>query len=235
MVTLSPTSEAAQWSEHLNSHESAPPVGRVEQAYERIRDDIVFLRADPGQQLSDKELCRTLGVSLGTVRNAIKRLTLERLVVTYPRHGTFVTQIALRDELWLSEIRISLEGLAAALAAERASPAERETLQHLLARPDDEPSNQPTGSQYPVGYRIHQLIYTATHNPYVQSSLPPYLKLAMRIWHFCASRVPARHLPGDDQHAVVSAIVRGDFEAAASAACAHVRANSDTVRSILDR
>src|SRR5690348_12027665 len=106
----------------------------AQQAYERIRDDIVYLRIEPGEPLDDKVLSAELGMSLTPVRDALKRLTLERMVVTYPRRGTFVAEITVSDEQWLTEIRQNLEGLAAALAAERATPAERETLALLAGR-----------------------------------------------------------------------------------------------------
>ena len=92
-------------------------VGLAEQAYERIRDDIVFLRVEPGAPLDDKELSAELGMSLSPIRDALKRLTLERLVVTYPRRGTFVAEITVSDEQWLTEIRLPLEEVAAGLAA----------------------------------------------------------------------------------------------------------------------
>lgn len=214
---------------------SSPPVGLAERAYERIRDDIVFLRVEPGTPLDDKLLSASLGMSLTPVRDALKRLTLERMVVTYPRRGTFVAEITVSDEQWLTEIRQNLEAVAAALAAERATPQERSALAELARHLDDDHANHLTGDYHALDYRIHTAIYAAAHNPFLESSLVQYLNLMMRIWHYGLRRVPSQHTVGRDQQDVVAAIVRGDAAGAADAARAHLGDYSVAVRSLLAR
>ena len=59
------------------------------------------------------------------VREALKRLEVDRLVVSYPRRGTFATGVDIADLAYISEIRVQLEPLAARRAAERALRARR--------------------------------------------------------------------------------------------------------------
>jgi DNA-binding GntR family transcriptional regulator len=210
---------------------SARPL--AEQAYERIRDDIVYLRIEPGEPLDDKLLSAQLGMSLTPVRDALKRLTLERMVVTYPRRGTFVAEITVSDEQWLTEIRQNLESVAAALAAERATQAERDHLVELAAQLDTDRSNRVTSEYHALDAAIHKAIYAAAHNPYLEASLTQYLNLTLRIWHYGLRRVPSQHSAGRDQHDVVAAIARGDADAAAQAARAHLGDYSEAVRSLL--
>ena len=207
----------------------------AEQAYERIRDDIVFLRVEPGAPLDDKELSAELGMSMSPVRDALKRLTLERLVVTYPRRGTFVAEITVSDEQWLTEIRLSLEGLAASLAAERATQADCDRLTALVGRLSADHTNHITSEYHLLDYEIHKAIYVAAHNPYLEASLTQHLNLMMRIWHYGLRRVPRQHSAGHDQQEVVAAIIAGDAEAAARAARAHLGDYSEAVRSLLIR
>ena len=207
----------------------------AQQAYERIRDDIVYLRIEPGEPLDDKVLSAELGMSLTPVRDALKRLTLERMVVTYPRRGTFVAEITVSDEQWLTEIRQNLEGVAAALAAERATPAERENLALLAGRLEHDQANHLTTEYHALDSAIHQAIYAAAHNPFLESSLTQYLNLTIRIWHYGLRRVSTQQSVGQDQQAVVAAIVRGDGEAAGAAARAHLGDYSGAVRSLLAR
>ena len=61
-------------------------------AYERIRDSLLTLEIKPGEPLYDEGLAKELGVGRTPVREALKRLELDRLVVTYPRRGTFATR-----------------------------------------------------------------------------------------------------------------------------------------------
>lgn len=207
----------------------------AEQAYERLRDDIVYLRLEPGEPLDDKALSAEFGMSLTPVRDALKRLTLERMVVTYPRRGTFVAEITVSDEQWLTEIRQNLEGLAAALAAERATAAERAHLIELASRLEGDHGNHLTTEYHALDSEIHQAIYAAAHNPFLQASLTQYLNLTLRIWHYGLRRVPAKESVGHDQQPVVAAIMRGDADAAAEAARAHLGDYSGAVRSLLSR
>jgi DNA-binding GntR family transcriptional regulator len=55
----------------------------LRKAYRVIRDDLISLRIEPGASLEEKKLSASLEVGLTPVRDAIKRLTLERLLVTY--------------------------------------------------------------------------------------------------------------------------------------------------------
>ncbi|GAA0528510.1 GntR family transcriptional regulator [Saccharopolyspora subtropica] len=209
---------------------------KVDRAYEQLRDDLIALRIEPGEPLDEKRLSASLGVGLTPVRDAIKRLTLERLVVTYPRRGTFAAEISVSDELWLTEIREDLEGLAAALAAVRATAAEREELSRLADLVDSHPSAGHGSTSYiEVDAAIHRAIYAAAHNPFLETSLNQYANLAMRIWHYGLRRVAQQPAAGCDQAEVVEAIVRGDADAARESARAHLRDFSNSVRALLTR
>src|SRR5689334_9572078 len=87
-------------------------------AYEKLRDLLVRAEIAPGTALGEADLSDKLGVGLTPIRSAIRRLAFERLVSIYPRRGTFAADINIGDELWLTEIRMEVEGLAAQLACE---------------------------------------------------------------------------------------------------------------------
>lgn len=93
---------------------AATSQGRLsDQAYRQIRDAIIGLRLEPGAPLVDRALSEWLGIGLTPVRDALKRLTLERLAVSYPARGTYVSPINIADASALNEVRVQLEGLAA--------------------------------------------------------------------------------------------------------------------------
>ena len=87
--------------------------------FENLREAIVEGRLKPGQRLMEVQLAEQLGVSRTPVREAIRKLELEGLVVMLPRKGAYVANMSLKDLIDVLEIRASLEGLAASLAAER--------------------------------------------------------------------------------------------------------------------
>lgn len=201
----------------------------VDQAYRQIRDAIVAVRLEPGSPLDEKALSASLGLGLTPIRDALKRLTLEKLAVTYPHRGTFVSRINIADEARLTEIRVELEGLAAALAAERATGDDHATLLALLD--DLEHGSHERADNSELDARVHRAIYAAARNEFLEATLNQYANLALRIWNFCLQEQMADDEHIRSQRAVVEAIVRRDPLAARPAAEQHLRGFAQEVRS----
>ena len=87
--------------------------------FENLREAILEGKLEPGQRIMEVQLAEQLGVSRTPVREAIRKLELEGLVVMLPRKGAYVADMSLKDIIDVLEIRSSLEGLAAYLAADR--------------------------------------------------------------------------------------------------------------------
>jgi DNA-binding GntR family transcriptional regulator len=218
----------------MSSSADGVPAGSermVDQAYRQIRDAIVAVRLEPGAPLDEKSLSASLGLGLTPIRDALKRLTLEKLAITYPRRGTFVSRINIADEARLTEIRVELEGLAAALAAERATPDDHATLLGLVD--DLEHGTDQREDHTERDARVHRAIYAAARNEFLEATLNQYANLALRIWNFCLRDQPAGEEHVASQRAVVDAIVRGDAQAARVAAEQHLIGFSADVRAMV--
>ncbi|MFB7459196.1 GntR family transcriptional regulator [Streptomyces sp. NPDC056188] len=105
-----------------------------ESAHAALRSRLVRCEIMPAERLSEAELRSSLGLGASPVREVIRRLEFEQLVVIFPRSGTFATDIALKDSRSVMELRLQLEGLAAALACTRGSKAEKDDLVALAER-----------------------------------------------------------------------------------------------------
>ena len=97
--------------------EPGEPVSLADRAYRAIQDRLVRLDIRPGAPINEEDLRLSLGLSRTPVREALKRLEHERLVVAYPRRGTFATEINVTDLSHISEVREVIEPAAAASAA----------------------------------------------------------------------------------------------------------------------
>ena len=89
--------------------------------FQTLRQAILKGELEPGERLMEIQLANKLGVSRTPIREAIRKLELEGLVLMIPRKGAEVAEItekSLRDVL---EVRSSLEDLAVELACERIS------------------------------------------------------------------------------------------------------------------
>src|SRR3954447_8545620 len=109
------------------------PASLAERAYLAIRDQLIMLDIPPGEPIDDDQLAKSLGVGRTPVREALKRLEGDRLVVSYPRRGTFATGMDITDLAHISEIRVQLEPLAARRAAERAPREVRAALEETAS------------------------------------------------------------------------------------------------------
>ncbi|MCT4593287.1 MAG: GntR family transcriptional regulator [Anaeromicrobium sp.] len=89
--------------------------------FDHLRNSILNGELKPGERLMEVQLAGQLGVSRTPVREAIRKLELEGLVVMIARKGAYVADLSVKDILDVIEVRSVLEGLAASLAADRMS------------------------------------------------------------------------------------------------------------------
>jgi DNA-binding GntR family transcriptional regulator len=214
----------------------APREGTVgsfaDRAYHAIRELIVTLELPPGAVVKEPELTERLGIGRTPVREALRRLAQERLIEVFPRRGMFVTRVDVRDLARLCEVRLALEPEAARLAAERATAADLEELEALLAELDDEPRRRDPRAHIDLDERIHRAIYHASHNPFLVETLEEYYAHALRIWMVALARTDIGAAVGG-HHAVLEAVVRGHGARAAKLMREHVESFEDAVRDVL--
>ena len=97
--------------------EPGPSSSLGDRVYRTLRYEIVFLELPPGAPVREVEVASRLGVGRTPVREALQRLAMNYLVELLPGRGAFVTPISLPDLVKIAEIRVNLEGFAAASAA----------------------------------------------------------------------------------------------------------------------
>lgn len=205
-----------------------------EQAYRQLRDQLIMLEIRPGDAINDSALAVKLGIGRTPVREALKRLESDHLVVSYPRRGTFATRVDITELADISEIRELLEPLAARRAAQTATPGMRARLRDLAA---DIASSGPGGTDQLSLMRydimVHRQIYAAAANPHLEDVLIRYDNLATRIWCLVLDKIPsvAGHII--EHVELLNAIADGDAELSARLALAHVTSFEKTIRSVL--
>ncbi|MDT8912886.1 GntR family transcriptional regulator [Amycolatopsis sp. PS_44_ISF1] len=204
----------------------------AEQAYLFVRDRLVVLDIKPGEPINEEWLGGSLGMGRTPIREALKRLETERLVVAYPRRGTFATDVNISDLAHISEVRRTLEPAATAAAAARATDEDRERLSALRGRLD---TGQPAGNAdlLRIDLELHRAVYACVHNPFLEDTLIHYDNLATRIW--CVFLPRLRGMAGHvDEHApLLTAIIDGDAEKAAELTLAHVSGFEQAIRALI--
>ena len=103
------------------------------QVYKALREAILNGKLDPGEKLLEMKIADKLNVSRTPVREAFHMLELEDLILIIPQRGVFVAGIKSKKEINdIFQVRIELEGLAAALAAEYITEEQLEKLNKYI-------------------------------------------------------------------------------------------------------
>ena len=103
----------------------------------RLREEIVGGELRPGSKLVEIELAIQFGVSRGPVREALRQLAHEGLVVDLPRRGTLVATSRLVDLIEVYDVREALESFAIVTAIRKADDADRARISELHRKTED--------------------------------------------------------------------------------------------------
>ena len=132
--------------------------------FNTLRQAILTGELKPGERLMEIHLANKLGVSRTPIREAIRKLELEGLVLMIPRKGAEVAEItekSLRDVL---EVRRALEELSVQLACEKITKEEIRELERVAKEFQQVVKSSDITEIAEVDVRFHDIIYTATDN-----------------------------------------------------------------------
>ncbi len=176
------------------------------QAYERLRSAILKGEFAPGERLTEVAIAQLLDVSRTPVRDAFARLVQDGLV----RIGAKGTGIEVVDPviefLDIYYIRESLEGLAARLAAMRATDEEIERVVALADESQKADRADVTGRAR-INSEFHLTISKAAHAPRLERLIGDYREI------FASPHILQRYTPGDtrkavDDHTLIATAIR---------------------------
>jgi DNA-binding GntR family transcriptional regulator len=154
----------------------------AEKAYTQIKGKIITAEMPPGSVINEAQLMEEFQLGRTPIREAIKQLQSENLVMVTPRKGMYVADIAVTDLLQIFEVRIELESFATKLAAERISEDELVKLLKL-AKAYQEADLSSKATLIKLDGEFHSLIANATHNKFLIKEIEQYYNLSLRIWY----------------------------------------------------
>jgi DNA-binding GntR family transcriptional regulator len=201
---------------------SGPRATRAEELRFQIADEITRGVLPPGTTLDETALAARFGVSRTPVREAIRELAASGLVDTRPHRGAVVARPSVERLQAMFDVMAELEALCAGLCALKMTPPERRAFEALHVEMGD----QMRSGDF-VGYReanetFHTAIYAGSHNAYLSEitlgtrwRLSPFRRAQFRA----LGRLALSHTEHDR---VVTAILRGDRDGAASAMRDHI-------------
>ncbi len=223
-------------------------VAVTDEAIEKLKDMIVSGALSPGERLPrEADLATTLGLSRSSLREAVRALSLVRILDVRQGDGTYVSSLASdsllealnfivefhRDAsvLELLEVRRILEPAASARAATKISAAAVDELAEILARASAQSSVE---ELVRADVQFHRAIAVAAGNSVLASlieSLSGPTQRA-RVWRGITQE-GALQRTLDEHHAIFDAISRRDPEMARTWATVHIAGVEDWLRSTL--
>lgn len=146
-------------------------------AYRAIRNKILTGKYAPGSALRSKRLAAEVGVSRTPIRDALRQLETDGLVVIRPRLGARVKELDLAELTDLCQMRLALEAYAAGLAAENHNQQELDELRAALAAMEGEAAKitrqpdemDPIQAFQQEDLRFHLAVLTAARNVLIKN------------------------------------------------------------------
>ncbi len=200
-----------------------------ESVYRRLKQAIVEGQFGPGQRLVETDLASRLGVSRNPVREALRMLEQEHLVLASTQ-GLVVSSITRSRIQEVYSLRAILEAEGCRLAAMNATPEERARFRDLLECAAEALANHDMLAMGACDTDFHNLLMHASRNETLELLLDQLHDHILRFRHVTLN-IPGR--PEDvlhDHTAIADAVIRGDADAAASLVNAHL---TDAVRRLL--
>lgn len=161
----------------------APGLSLTDRAYGHLEEMIVTLQLPPGSAVSETALSKRLGIGRTPIREALQRLARERLVTILPRRGIIVSEINVKSQLRLLEVRREVERLVAKSAARRATPEERARFLELARRFEKSAKTNDDVSFMRVDREFNELSVMAARNEFAAGAMSLMHSLSRRFWY----------------------------------------------------
>ncbi|MCM1083871.1 MAG: GntR family transcriptional regulator [Clostridium sp.] len=136
-----------------------------EVVFRALRNAIVQGEFQPGERLMEVTIANKLGVSRTPVREAIRMLELEGLVVMIPRKGAEVANITVKDLKDALEVRMAIEALSVRLACERIDETGKEELKQVCIAFREAINSKLVPAIVEADEAFHNTIYKLSQNP----------------------------------------------------------------------
>ncbi len=149
--------------------------------YEELRNLILTGKIKPGTRMMEIELAEDMGVSRTPIREAIRKLEKEGLVVIEPRKGAYASEVSVKDMEDILEVRANLEGLAAYLAAERMTEAEKKALEEVKIKFREAVSEGKMPEMISYDTKFHHMIVEASRNNHLIHMVEQLQELVLRF------------------------------------------------------
>lgn len=180
-------------------------ITNAELAYQEILAKIIKSELAPGSVVNESHLMKALNLGRTPVREALKRLQVEKFVVVIPRRGMFIAPITYTDINRIYEVRVELEVIGIRFAADRRTYAQLDAIDKFLS----EHKILRLSAIEPLielDRQFHFMLYDMVHNSLLTGDLQRYYYMSQRIWYHIYDTLKPSFVGFADHPAIIDAI-----------------------------
>lgn len=209
----------------MSSRETRPKKGTLrENAYETILSAIIFGDIPAGSRIDEKRIAQTFGIGIASVRDALFRLSLEKMVERHARVGTSIPALGFREIQEVFEARVIVEGACAGMAADRASSGEVSQLKMAFDGYKSVIANRDYRKLVRMDQLFHRTLAACSRNSYFEQALVLLHNNASRFWYIGLPRIPPKALTSD---------IEGHFDVASAIEARDAASATRAIREVL--
>ena len=187
----------------------------ADQAYKNIERMILTAELQPGAWFAETAIAERIGLGRTPVREAVQRLAFHRLVEVVPGRGIRVTDVNVRDQLLIVELRREIELLLVRRAARLRAPGEARALRELSDAMRALRSMEDATDFYRLDLEFKMQLLAAARHPYASDAVAPLWSASRRFaWVYKTAQDTA--LVADQLCRTMNAIAEGDEPTAAA-------------------
>lgn len=197
--------------------------------FSQIQNDILNGRYEPGESLIEKKLSDELGVSRTPIREALRQLELEGLVVSIPNKGVIVKGVSAQDIKDIYAIRMLIEGLAVRWAAEKITEKEIEELKEAVDLEEFYTAKNDDNHLTQFDTKFHDIIYKACKSKMLMHTLSTFHHYVQRARKVSMSNPERAKEVLVEHKAILQAICDKDADKAERLTIEHIKNASNSL------
>lgn len=218
----------------MNREGAIPRRSLHDELVERLRRQIVEGDLAPGDKISEKELCETYDVSRTPLREALKVLAREGLVVLTPHRGAHVSLLTAADLEEAFPVIGALEALAGELACARATGDEIEAIARLHVKMAAAHEKRDRRAYFRLNQRIHEAMAAAARNPTLDTMREMLNGRVSRARYYANISTPRWDQAMKEHDAILTALQARDGPALGRILKEHLAHKLETLRDVIE-
>jgi DNA-binding GntR family transcriptional regulator len=191
--------------------------------YERLKEAILSEQFKAGHHLKEREIAKLYGISTTPLKEALRRLEQEGLVTTSARRGTYVSDDIMKSIEEINWARSALEGVAARLAALKATPKDIQELTLLLDKMRLSTEKKSSKNLVVLNGQFHKSIRTLAKNTYIYQQIEAIRSFDQNFREKALSHEEELNRAFQEHYLIYTKIAANDADGAEQAMITHIR------------